>query len=104
IPGLRLVPSLYAWRVKSRIYRWYGALIAIERGAMNDLSEGERAALVEKLDGIEDAVNRMKMPLSYADQFYVLREHINFVRARLASERAPVTRAQEHAHAQPSGA
>jgi TRAP-type uncharacterized transport system substrate-binding protein len=104
IPGLRLVPSLYAWRVKSRIYRWYGALIAIERGAMNDLSEGERAALVEKLDGIEDAVNRMKMPLSYADQFYVLREHINFVRARLASERTPVTRAQEHAHAQPGGA
>ncbi|MFD1967900.1 TAXI family TRAP transporter solute-binding subunit [Trinickia caryophylli] len=83
IPGLRLVPSLYSWRVKSRIYRWYGALIAIERAALGDASESERAALLERLDAIEAAVNRLKMPLAYADQFYVLREHIGFVRAPL---------------------
>ncbi|MEA3117090.1 MAG: hypothetical protein QOI13_360, partial [Paraburkholderia sp.] len=83
IPGLRLVPSLYAWRVKSRIYRWYGALIALERAALNDTSAIERAALVDKLDVIEESVNRLKMPLAYADQFYVLREHIGFVRNRL---------------------
>jgi TRAP-type uncharacterized transport system substrate-binding protein len=88
IPGLRLVPSLYAWRVKSRIYRWYGALIALERAAFSDTSENERAALVEKLDSIEAAVNRLKMPLAYADQFYVLREHIGFVRQRLAKKAA----------------
>jgi TRAP-type uncharacterized transport system substrate-binding protein len=86
IPGLRIVPSLYAWRVKSRIYRWYGALIALERAALNDTSESERAALVDKLDGIEEAVNRLKMPLAYADQFYVLREHIGFVRGRLTKK------------------
>jgi hypothetical protein len=83
IPGLRLVPSLYAWRVKSRIYRWYGALIGIERAAMNETSAAERATLIRRLDAIEESVNGMKMPLSYADQFYVLREHIGFVRARL---------------------
>jgi hypothetical protein len=88
IPGVRLVPSLYAWRVKSRIYRWYGALIGIERAAFADTSEAERAALVEKLDAIEASVNRMKMPLAYADQFYVLREHIGFVRERLARQAA----------------
>jgi TRAP-type uncharacterized transport system substrate-binding protein len=85
IPGMRLVPSLYAWRVKSRIYRWYGVLIAIERGAMNETSEQERTMLLEKLDAIEESVNKLKMPLAYADQFYVLREHIGFVRARLVS-------------------
>ena len=31
IPGLRIVPALYRWRVRARIYRWYGALMAIER-------------------------------------------------------------------------
>jgi len=87
IPGLRLVPSLYAWRVKSRIYRWYGALIALERAAMTDNSPTERHALVRQLDGIEDAVNGMKTPLAYAGQFYVLREHIGFVRQRLAHAR-----------------
>lgn len=84
IPGARLIPSLYAWRVKSRIYRWYGALIAIERSALDETaSADERAASLAKLAEIEGAVNRLKMPLAYADQFYVLREHIGFVRARL---------------------
>ena len=87
IPGLRLVPSLYAWRVKSRIYRWYGALIAIERGALSETSPAERETLLDKLDSIEESVNGLKMPLAYADQFYVLREHIGFVRTRLS--RAP---------------
>ncbi|MPW15716.1 C4-dicarboxylate ABC transporter substrate-binding protein [Paraburkholderia sp. CNPSo 3157] len=93
IPGLRLVPSLYAWRVKSRIYRWYGALIAIEREALNDTSAAEREALVERLDKIEESVNGLKMPLAYADQFYVLREHIGFVRARLTRDSEAVAAA-----------
>ena len=80
IPALRLVPSLYAWRVKSRIYRWYGALIAIERSALSETSAEERQSLIERLDAIEESVNGLKMPLAYADQFYVLREHIGFVR------------------------
>jgi len=83
VPALRLVPSLYAWRVKSRIYRWYGALIAIERSALSDTSAEERQSLIEQLDAIEESVNGLKMPLAYADQFYVLREHIGFVRDRL---------------------
>jgi NMT1-like family len=86
VPALRLVPSLYAWRVKSRIYRWYGALIAIERGALNETSAEERQSLIDKLDEIEESVNGLKMPLAYADQFYVLREHIGFVRQRLMQQ------------------
>jgi hypothetical protein len=38
---------------------------------------------MERLDNIEEAVNRMKVPASFADQFYGLRGHITFVRARL---------------------
>ncbi|NYH18480.1 TAXI family TRAP transporter solute-binding subunit [Paraburkholderia bryophila] len=87
VPALRLVPSLYAWRVKSRIYRWYGALIAIERSALSEYSATERASLIERLDAIEESVNGLKMPLAYADQFYVLREHIGFVRQRLTQAR-----------------
>ena len=84
IPGVRLIPSLYAWRVTARIYRWSGALIAIERSALDEkATDEERAATLVKLAEIEGAVNRMKMPLAYADQFYVLRQHIGFVRTRL---------------------
>jgi TRAP-type uncharacterized transport system substrate-binding protein len=89
VPALRLVPALYAWRVKSRIYRWYGALIAIERSALNETSAEERQSLIERLDAIEESVNGLKMPLAYADQFYVLREHIGFVHDRLTQGGEP---------------
>jgi len=83
IPALRLIPALYRWRVRSRIYRWYGKLIAIERGALAESSQPERSALLEQLDQIEESINQLKMPLAYADAFYVLREHVGFVRSRL---------------------
>jgi len=82
IPGLKLVPRLYSWRIRSRIYRWYGKLIALERDLLAQSAPGEREEILKRLDDIEAEVNRMKMPLAYADQFYVLRDHINFVRDR----------------------
>ncbi|MFM0741986.1 TAXI family TRAP transporter solute-binding subunit [Paraburkholderia xenovorans] len=84
-PAMRLIPALYRWRVRSRIYRYYGALIAIERGALANSTEDERKKLVEELDQIEASLNRLRMPLAYADAFYVLREHVGFVRDRLGA-------------------
>ena len=84
IPGLKLVPALYSWRVRSRIYRWYGILIALERTLLSQHTPEERSETFKRLDEIEAEVNKMKMPLSYADQFYVLRDHISFVRQRYA--------------------
>jgi TRAP-type uncharacterized transport system substrate-binding protein len=85
LPGLRLVPSLYQWRVRARIYRWYGALIRLEReGLMNSTPE-QPEQMLKQLDEIEKGVNNMKVPVAFADQFYVLREHIGFVRERLSS-------------------
>jgi len=93
IPGLKLVPALYNWRVKSRIYRWYGTLISLERSILANPSPEERAALIKRLDDIEGEVNKMKMPLSYAEQVYVLRDHIKFVgdRYRQGGEAQPNT-------------
>jgi TRAP-type uncharacterized transport system substrate-binding protein len=85
IPGLKLVPALYSWRIRSRIYKWYGILIALERNMLEQPAPAERAKLLKRLDDIEVEVNKMKMPLAYAEQFYVLRDHISFVRARYAN-------------------
>ncbi|WP_144138189.1 TAXI family TRAP transporter solute-binding subunit [Paraburkholderia sp. BCC1884] len=84
-PAMRLIPALYRWRVRSRIYRYYGSLIAIERGALADTTAEERRKLFADLDQIEDSLNRLRMPLAYADAFYVLREHVGFVRGRLTA-------------------
>jgi len=83
LPVLRLIPAIYRWRFRSRIFRWYRALMLIEQDLMAQLASDKQKALLERLDNIEEAVNRMKVPASFADQFYDLRVHIRFVRARL---------------------
>lgn len=89
IPGLRLVPSLYGWRIKNRIYRYYGDLMALERAALQPLDAAQREAMMQRLGDIEKAVITVKMPAAFADQIYVLRQHINFVRLRLAPQAPP---------------
>lgn len=83
VPGLKIAPDLYRWRITSRIYRWYGVLLALERDMHEHAEPEKRKELVKRLDAIEQGVNSLKVPRSYADQFYVLRQHIGFVRERL---------------------
>lgn len=88
IPGLRLVPALYSWRIRTRIYKRYGELMSLERDLLAQPTPEQLTELGRRLDDIEQRVNAIKMPLPFADQFYVLREHINFVRRRLAASAA----------------
>ena len=83
LPAMRLIPAIYRWRFRSRISRWYRGLLMIEQDLLPQVAADQRKALMERLDNIEEAVNRMKVPASFADQFYGLRGHITFVRARL---------------------
>ena len=87
IPVLRSIPPLYRWRVRSRIYPWYRALLALERELFGESDPGKREQLLQRLDEIEKAVNRMKVPASFADQFYGLRGHIGFVREMVGDTR-----------------
>ncbi len=83
IPILRLIPALYRWRIRLRILRWYRALLHLERDLIaHPESETEKEFLM-RVDHIEEQVNKMKVPASFADQFYVLRQHIGFVHGRL---------------------
>ncbi|SPB18036.1 C4-dicarboxylate ABC transporter substrate-binding protein [Caballeronia novacaledonica] len=87
VPALRYLPPLYAWRVKSRFYRRYGELVALERGVFGDPSESNYVRFATKLDEIEKDLNRLRMPLAYADSFYALREHISYVRSQVEALR-----------------
>ena len=82
IPLSRVVPPLYEFRIRSRIFRWYGQLRTVENG------HGERPdeELVRELDAIEEKVGNVSVPLSYADELYALRSHIGLVRRRLRGE------------------
>jgi TRAP-type uncharacterized transport system substrate-binding protein len=81
IPISRLVPPLYEFRVRSRIFRWYRHLRQIE-----DRSERKHAPfadLLAELDRLEAKTAQINVPLSYTEELYSLRAHIDMVRARL---------------------
>ncbi len=82
VPLSRLIAPLYRWRVRSRIYRWYGSLMKIEREMREELTEIQLANIGHQLAEIEASVNSLQPPLAFADQLYVLREHIALVRAQ----------------------
>lgn len=88
VPGLRVVPALYGWRINSRIYRRYGELMALERTVLQPMTPDERAAMVDRLDEIEKATISGKMPGAYANQLYILRQHIQFVRGQLLQQKS----------------
>jgi hypothetical protein len=89
IPAARLLPQLYRWRVRSRIYRWYARLKEIELELAERRSPEELEHILERLDKIDDAVHRIETPLAYSENLYVFRQHIDLVRhrARLAIQR-----------------
>ena len=85
IPLSRLLPPVYEFRIRSRIFRWYAQLRAIENTA------GQRPALelLDELNAIEKRLEDLTIPLSYTNQLYSLRGHINLVRERLQAQDTP---------------
>ena len=79
IPLSRVVPPLYTFRIRSRIFRWYGRLRVVED------AQGTRPndELLKELTDIEQGVEGVSVPLSYADELYSLRSHIQMVRRKL---------------------
>lgn len=81
LPLSRVVPPLYAFRIRSRIFRWYAQLRDIEDRLAH--SEADPQALAEELDQLDAVAGKIAVPLSYADELYALRSNIQLVRRRL---------------------
>jgi len=81
-PLIKVMPPIYTWRMRARVYRWYEELEKAEQ----QLTDGESdvAALLDELHRIETEVRQVKVPLSFTDQLYHLREHIDMVRREVA--------------------
>lgn len=86
LPLSRIIPPLYVWRIRSRVYRWYGKLRTVEQ-AIENVPPDQRAEVcatqLRRLNEIDESVNRISIPLSFAEGLYELRSHINFVRKRV---------------------
>lgn len=81
IPLFKIMPPIYRWRMRSRIYRWYREVLAIDHQLFKpdaDLAQARSA-----LDQIEYDVSHIEIPLSYAEELYDLRLHISLIQQKL---------------------
>ncbi|MGH6611499.1 MAG: TAXI family TRAP transporter solute-binding subunit, partial [Burkholderiaceae bacterium] len=90
IPLSRIVPPLYEFRIRSRVFRWYRRLREIEHAAAQP--DAKPSELLPRLDELERRVEQVNVPLSYTDGLYALRSHIDLVRSHLLGE-SPQVRA-----------
>ena len=84
LPLSRIVPPLYTYRVRQRVFRWYARLRRIEARLGED--PGERDTLLNELDELDRLANQTTVPLAHADELYALRGHIAAVRRRALAQ------------------
>ena len=79
IPLARVLPPVYEFRIRRRVFRWYAQLRTVDEAVGRRPADELRAELAE----IEAHLGRVTVPLSYADELYSLRGHIDMVRQRV---------------------
>ena len=87
VPIFKILPGLFDFRQRTRLYRRYGLLLDMERDLQaRQLNATEIASAYAQLDKVEQDISRMKFPLDFTDRVYTLRQHIDYVRGQLKTE------------------
>jgi len=82
-PFFKVMPSLYHWRMRSRIYRWYRELEELDPEIQREKTSARREEDIERLNQIESQVSHISVPLAYREELYHLRLHIDMLRKKL---------------------
>jgi NMT1-like family len=77
LPLSKVLPPLYKFRIRRRIFNSYSRLREIE------VSAKPSEALLKELDALDKRTEGIEVPLSYADELYSLRSNIQLVRKKL---------------------
>ncbi len=83
-PLFKGVLPLYAWTIRSKIYKWYKRLDSLEYTP--ELSKQELEEKLEKLNELKIEVQKQtKVPLSYKGEYYNLLLHVDLVSKEIIS-------------------
>jgi TRAP-type uncharacterized transport system substrate-binding protein len=83
IPLLRIIPSVYSWWNRRKLYKCYEDLKNLELRIMEDSTPGMMMDYQNTLDRIEAFINEIRVPLALFREVYTLKEHVDLVRNRL---------------------
>jgi len=79
LPLLKVMPPIYRWRIRSKIYRWYDDLQKIDQALHVADAQDETERLLAELDALQQEIRSVHVPLSYAEELYHLRMHCALV-------------------------
>ena len=82
-PLFKLMPPIYRWRMRSRIYRWYSELEAVDLGMNKEDLAASLDEYLLMLDNLEEKVSNISVPLAFSRELYSLRVHIDMLREKL---------------------
>ena len=82
-PLFKAMGPFYRWRIRKRIYRWYRILRSADESLDGETTPQEVESHLVRLESLEREITGVAVPLSYTEEFYNLRLHINFVLERL---------------------
>jgi len=85
LPLFRFLPRIYNWITRRRLFYWYAKLKALEASFDADPMDTQLAEKRAEIEKIEEAVSHISIPLTFSDQVYNLRSHIDIVRRKIAS-------------------
>jgi TRAP transporter TAXI family solute receptor len=83
VPAFKILPSLWEWRSKARVFRWYGEVKYLEDDLIRDPDPAHAPQMLQRLDAIELGLSHTSIPNSYSDYAYNLRTHLDIVRGRI---------------------
>jgi len=93
VPVINFLPQVLRWRVRSRIFRWYGELKLLERDVEARTGTLPIETWLADLERIERGAEHIKTPASFASESYTLREHISLVRRAVMAKARTATSA-----------
>jgi len=85
LPLLHFVPQTYNWMTRRRLFYWYAELRALETSYGAATSHKQLVQKLAEIERIEESLGKIHFPLTFADQVYTLRGHIDIVRQKIAA-------------------
>jgi TRAP transporter TAXI family solute receptor len=82
-PMMRFLPFVYDWTMRHKISRLYGELRLLEEELATLGGKTVASKVAIELEQLEEQANRLRVPIAYASMLYMLRHHIDLVRAGL---------------------
>lgn len=86
IPLMEFAWQVYRTLIMRRIHRVYGELALLEREVNAAADKAFDRRLLASLESIERSAANIKVPSNFANDVYVLREHIKFVRREIMAK------------------